>query len=215
MLAAGCSDMSQRRELGKCAAAGALIGAAVGAGPGYAIADATQGNNHPESRNIAGAVIGAGVGAVIGMVAGHYICDPIPQAAPNAPTLPPPPPQPPPPLPPRAPEKLVMRGVHFDFNTFDIRPGDAAVLDDAVATLRAHPNVIIQVDGYCDAIGGEAYNLTLSQKRAQSVVNYMSNQGVPAGQLVPQGFGKTNFVATNDTADGRAQNRRVELVPQQ
>jgi OOP family OmpA-OmpF porin len=103
--------------------------------------------------------------------------------------------------------------VHFDFNKYKIRPGDAAVLDDAAETLKQNPSVTINVNGYCDAIGSEAYNLKLSDKRAEAVVNYLVGKGIPASQLVPHGYGKTDFVAPNNTADGRAQNRRVELVP--
>jgi OOP family OmpA-OmpF porin len=112
-------------------------------------------------------------------------------------------------------EKLVLRGVHFDFNKSKIRPGDAAVLDEAATTLKANPDVDIDVNGYCDAIGGENYNLRLSDRRAEAVVDYLANAGVNQSRLHPHGYGKTNFVATNDTAEGRAQNRRVELVPEQ
>ena len=109
----------------------------------------------------------------------------------------------------------MLRGVHFDFNRSIIRPGDAAVLDEAATTLKANPNVTINVNGYCDAIGSEAYNLKLSDRRADAVVDYLVKAGIPSSQLVPHGYGKTDFVAPNDTAEGRAQNRRVELVPNQ
>ena len=112
-------------------------------------------------------------------------------------------------------EKLVLRGVHFDFNKSKIRPGDAAVLDEAVTTLKANPGVVVDVNGYCDAIGKVGYNLKLSDRRANAVVDYLVNAGIPASQLSPHGYGKTDFVAPNDTAEGRAQNRRVELVPEQ
>ena len=126
----------------------------------------------------------------------------------------PPPPPPPPPLPPPpVKQKLVLRGVQFDFNKSKIRPGDAAVLDEAVSTLKANPNVTVNVNGYCDAIGGEEYNLKLSERRADAVEDYLEKGGIPASRLIPHGYGKTNFVATNDTPEGRAQNRRVELVP--
>ena len=73
----------------------------------------------------------------------------------------------------------------------------------------------VDVDGYCDAIGSYRYNLRLSQRRAESVVAYLENKGIASDRLVPHGYGKTHFVATNRIAEGRAQNRRVELVPQQ
>src|SRR5208283_3075012 len=83
------------------------------------------------------------------------------------------------------------------------------------STLKANPNVAINVDGYCDAIGSEEYNLKLSDRRSDAVVAYLVKAGIPSNQLIPHGYGKTDFVATNKTAEGRAQNRRVELVPNQ
>jgi len=127
----------------------------------------------------------------------------------------PPPPPPPTPPPAMAPPHIVLRGVHFDFNKYNIRPDDAAVLDEAAATLKSNPNIVVDVNGYCDSTGGVEYNLNLSQKRAEAVVNYLEKDGVPADKLVAHGYGKTNFVATNSTREGRAQNRRVELVPAQ
>ena len=109
--------------------------------------------------------------------------------------------------------KLILRGVHFDFNKAIIRPGDAAVLDEVASILKANPNVTVDVNGYCDAIGSVEYNLRLSERRADAVVDYLVNAGIPASRLIPHGYGKTNFVAPNDTPEGRAQNRRVELVP--
>ena len=130
------------------------------------------------------------------------------------PLPPPPPPGPPPPPAATAPtERVVFRGIHFDFNKSVIRPGDAAVLDEDVSRLRANPNMAVSVNGYCDAIGSEEYNLKLSDRRANAVVRYLVRAGIPSSQLIPHGYGKTNFVATNDTEEGRAQNRRVELVP--
>lgn len=216
LMLAGCASLQQPREWGRCAVAGAAIGAAVGAGTGFAVGDASQSKNGETSRKVSGALAGAGIGALIGVVAGHFICDPVVQPAPPPPPPAPPPPPPPPvaPLPPPVRQKMVLRGVHFDFNKYNIRPGDAAVLDEAVPVLKANPNSVVHVNGYCDAIGGEAYNLRLSDKRADAVASYLEQQGVPATQLAPNGFGKTNFIAPNDTAEGRAQNRRVELVPE-
>ncbi len=108
----------------------------------------------------------------------------------------------------------MLRGVHFDFNQAIIRPGDAAVLDEAITTLKANPGVVINVNGYCDAIGDEDYNLRLSRYRGNAVANYLLSGGILATQLRVHGYGKTDFVATNKTAEGRAENRRVELVPE-
>ena len=105
--------------------------------------------------------------------------------------------------------------MHFDFNKYNIRPQDAAVLDEASETLKAHPNVSLNVNGYCDSIGSVRYNLKLSQRRANAVVTYLAGHGVAESRMSPHGYGKTDFVATNKTPEGRAQNRRVELVPNQ
>ncbi len=211
LLLSGCA---QQRELGWCTVYGAGAGALIGAGAGFGIGEGAEGNSGFNSRVAAGAVAGAGIGAVIGGVAGHYYCDPIVQPPPPPPPpLPPPPPPAPPPLPPLK-EKLVLRGVHFDFNKSNLRPGDAAVLDEAASTLKANPGVDIDVNGYCDAIGGEEYNVRLSDRRANAVVDYLVKDGIAENRLIAHGYGKTNFVATNDTAEGRAQNRRVELVPE-
>jgi len=120
-----------------------------------------------------------------------------------------------PPESPSASEKIILRGVHFDFNKANIRPQDAAVLDEAAESLKSHPNVSVDVNGYCDSIGKATYNLKLSERRADAVVNYLTEHGIAESRMSPHGFGKTDFVASNSTAEGRAQNRRVELVPNQ
>jgi outer membrane protein OmpA-like peptidoglycan-associated protein len=184
---------------------GAAAGAVIGGGLGCGIAAGVSGS--AKSYEI-GCPTGVVVGALLGAVNGYLLA---PKPAP--PQAPPPPPPPPTPPPPPVKQKLVLRGVHFDFNKARIRPGDAAVLDEAASTLKANPNVTVNVNGYCDAIGSERYNLKLSDRRADAVEDYLEKAGIPSSQLIPHGYGKTNFVATNDTPEGRAQNRRVELVP--
>ena len=210
----GCSTQSPPpRNWGNCGLVGGVIGTAVGAGAGFGVAQLNEG--HPNTEEYAATMAGGGViGAIIGAVVGHEICDPVITPPPPAPVVAaaPQPPPPPPPAPAQH-EKLVLRGVHFDFNKSNIRPGDAAILDEAAEILKAHSEVTIYDDGYCDAIGSEAYNLKLSQRRANSVAKYLAGQGIPGTRLIPRGFGKTDFVAPNDTDEGRAQNRRVELKP--
>ncbi len=215
MAISGCSTQSPPpRQWGTCGLVGGVVGTGAGVGAGYGIAVLNK--SHPDTSEYAGAMTGGGViGGIIGAVVGHEICDPVippPPAPPVMAATTPPPPPPPAPAPAQH-EKLVLRGVHFDFNKAKIRPGDAAILDEAVEILKAHPDVNIYVDGYCDAIGGEEYNLKLSQRRADAVAKYLEDHGIAASRLIPRGFGKTNFVASNDTDEGRAQNRRVELVP--
>jgi outer membrane protein OmpA-like peptidoglycan-associated protein len=210
----GCSTHARPpRHWDGCGAIGGVVGAAAGAGSGIGIAYSE--NAHPHTNIlIATSVGGAVIGGIVGAVVGHEICDPL------LPPPPPPPaqvavapPAPPPPPPVEHHEKLVLRGVHFDFNKSRIRAGDAAILDEAADILKAHPDVTIYDDGYCDAIGGEEYNLKLSQRRAGAVARYLEAKGIPESKIIPRGFGKTDFVAPNDTDEGRAQNRRVELKP--
>jgi outer membrane protein OmpA-like peptidoglycan-associated protein len=204
-MVAGCSMTPQQTQY---TAAGAAGGALVGGGIGCGIA-ASIDRDDPTSYAI-GCPIGVGAGALIGAVIGYFMAPGPTPPVPPAPLASPMPPPPPPP----AQEQIILRGVHFDFDKAIIRAVDKPVLDEAEAKLKANPSTRIHVNGYTDAIGSEAYNLKLSQRRADAVAAFFENQGIPSGQLVPQGFGKTHFVATNATDDGRAQNRRVELVPE-
>jgi outer membrane protein OmpA-like peptidoglycan-associated protein len=205
-MVAGCSMTPQQTQY---TAAGAVGGALVGGGIGCGIA-ASIDRDDPTSYAI-GCPIGVGAGALIGAVIGYFMA---PGPTPPVPPAPLASPMPPPPPPPAAQEQIILRGVHFDFDKAIIRDVDKPVLDEAAAKLKANPSTRIHVNGYTDAIGSEAYNLKLSQRRADAVAAFFEKQGISSGQLVPQGFGKTHFVATNATDDGRAQNRRVELAPE-
>lgn len=130
----------------------------------------------------------------------------------EAEAAPPPPPPPPAPLP-AAKKKIVLRGVNFDFDKATLQPQGKPVLDEAARILKENPSINVQVQGYTDAIGTDAYNLKLSDRRAATVKSYLVSQGVAASRLTTRGFGEASPVATNESADGRAQNRRVELVP--
>lgn len=118
---------------------------------------------------------------------------------------------PPAPLPPPRKEKIVLRGVHFDFDKSNIRSDARVILDEAVNILKEHKDINVSVEGHCDGIGSDQYNMKLSDRRAGSVKRYLLDHGIAASRLTSEGFGKRRPVATNDTADGRAQNRRVEL----
>jgi len=128
----------------------------------------------------------------------------------EAPAAPPPPPPAPAPAPKK---KIILRGVNFDFDKATLQPQGKPILDEAAKILKENPSINVQVQGHTDSIGSVEYNLRLSDRRAATVKNYLVSQGVAASRLTTQGFGKANPVATNDTAEGRAQNRRVELVP--
>jgi outer membrane protein OmpA-like peptidoglycan-associated protein len=78
--------------------------------------------------------------------------------------------------------------------------------------MLAYPGLKLGIEGNTDSVGGDAYNQGLSERRAESVRSYLTEQGIPASSMTAVGFGKTQPIASNDTAEGRQQNRRVELV---
>jgi outer membrane protein OmpA-like peptidoglycan-associated protein len=108
---------------------------------------------------------------------------------------------------------LEMPGdVTFAFDKYDIQPRFRPVLDTVAQTLSKYSATYIDVDGHTDAIGSVAYNQTLSEKRAFSVANYLSERAVTPVRMHVEGFGKTEPIASNATVTGRAANRRVEIV---
>jgi outer membrane protein OmpA-like peptidoglycan-associated protein len=136
------------------------------------------------------------------------------QQSPPAPPPPPPPvvAQAPPPPPPPMKKKIVLRGVNFDFDKSNIRPDAVPILEQACKTLKEEPNIDVSCNGYTDSIGTEKYNQGLSERRANSVRQWLVKCGIPSSRLSAKGFGESDPVATNATPEGRAQNRRTELV---
>ena len=105
-----------------------------------------------------------------------------------------------------------MSDVLFDTAKFSLRPAAREKLARVAGILSGHPGLRLQVEGYTDSVGGDDYNQLLSENRATSVRDYLTGAGIPTASVTSKGFGKTEPVATNDTAAGRQQNRRVELV---
>ena len=102
--------------------------------------------------------------------------------------------------------------VLFDFNKYTLKPGAREKLAKVSGILLAYPSLKMQVEGHTDSIGSDEYNQKLSEQRASTVRDYLVSQGVQANSITSVGLGKGNPVASNDTAAGRQQNRRVELV---
>jgi OOP family OmpA-OmpF porin len=130
----------------------------------------------------------------------------------------PPPPvaQAPPPAPtPAMKKKIVLRNVNFDFDKATIRADAVPVLNEAAQILKEEGTVGVIVAGHTDSRGTEEYNMGLSQRRADAVKAYLVEAGVAASRLRTEAFGESQPVASNDTEEGRAQNRRVELHLQQ
>ncbi len=155
-----------------------------------------------------------------------------PPPPPPAPAPPPPPPPPPPPLDsdsdgvpdsidrcPNTPKgdvvdewgcTIKLERVHFATDKAVILPESDEVLDSAVAVLKKHPNLVIEVDGHTDSTGSPQHNLDLSQRRADSVMQYLRSHGV-TNTMTAKGYGEDKPIADNATKEGRALNRRVGL----
>jgi OOP family OmpA-OmpF porin len=111
-------------------------------------------------------------------------------------------------------DKWVLIGVNFAFNSSKLSGEAFPILYDAAKTLLKNPDVKVEIQGYCDYIGSDAYNKKLSQRRAETVKDYLESKGVASSRLTAVGYGKTDFVADNKTEDGRAANRRIEFKVQ-
>jgi OOP family OmpA-OmpF porin len=103
--------------------------------------------------------------------------------------------------------------VMYDFNSATIKSEAYPMLEEAVLILKENPEMKVEIDGHTDNKGSAAYNMTLSERRAKSVKKYFVDKGVEAERLTTKGFGFTKPAASNDTKEGRAKNRRVELTP--
>ena len=102
--------------------------------------------------------------------------------------------------------------VTFALNSAQLNPQFDSVLDKVAATLVEYNQTMIQVAGHTDSTGSRDYNMKLSEQRAMTVKNYLAGRGVPANRMVTVGAGPDYPVASNDTPEGRAQNRRVEIT---
>jgi outer membrane protein OmpA-like peptidoglycan-associated protein len=105
-----------------------------------------------------------------------------------------------------------MSDVLFDTARYSLKPGAREKLAKVSGIILGHPGLKIAVEGHTDSVGGEEYNMRLSENRAGAVRDFLVGEGVPPTSVTSQGFGKTMPVADNSTAAGRQQNRRVELV---
>ena len=191
---AACADNPYQRTM-----VGTGVGAATGAGIGYAV---NKGK---------GAAIGGAIGALAGGVVGNYM-DRQQQALQQA----------------LAEEQRRNRvsivrqqdnsirldipsEVSFDFDSAAIKPAFGPTLTKVANILQQYPNTTVTIVGYTDNVGSEAYNLNLSRQRAQSVANFLSQQGIAPQRLSTEGQGEQNPRADNSTEAGRALNRRVEI----
>jgi len=193
-IVAGCASNGEP-QIGERAGAGAAIGAVIGGVLGAVIAKDDR----------AGILIGAGLGGLAGAAVGNQLDLQQKELEKNlegtGATVT------------NTGEQLLVNlpsSVTFDFDRAELKPEFIDPLGDVASTLNNYPNFLIDVIGHTDSVGGADYNQSLSQRRAEAVVNHLVTQhGVDRSRLVPRGYGESQPVASNETEEGRAENRRV------
>lgn len=189
--ASGCASMSNKER-------GAVIGAGAGAAIGGVI-----GNNTGSTAK--GAIIGAVVGGAAGAIIGHQMdqqAKEIDQSIPGAKVE-------------RVGEGIQVTfesGLLFDFDSDRIKPTAAANLQELAKSLNKFGNSNLLIVGHTDSKGDDAYNMALSQRRANAASAYLQSQGVPASRVSTSGRGELEPIASNDTEAGMQLNRRVEVA---
>ena len=182
---------------------GTVIGAA-----GGAILGAVLGNNIGKGGNgEIGAVIGGVAGGAAGAIIGRKMdkqAQEIENEIPGAEVE-------------RVDDGIVITfdensGVFFDTNKHNINAASQVTLDKLTGVLQEYPDTSVLVVGHTDSTGADAYNMTLSQKRAQSVTSYFTSKGLAANRFTTNWYGEQSPVADNNTEEGRAQNRRVNVI---
>lgn len=186
-----CSSLNKTQKgAGIGAVAGGVLGAVIGKKVG---------------NTAVGAVIGAAVGGTAGAFIGKRMdkqAAEIQKTIPNAEVI-------------REGEGIIVKfdsGILFDFNKSDLKDAAKTNIKSLAASLNQYPGTDIKVIGHTDNVGSDNYNMSLSEKRAAAVKAYAISQGVPAARLVTLGKGEAEPIADNTTEDGRAKNRRVEVV---
>jgi outer membrane protein OmpA-like peptidoglycan-associated protein len=179
----------------------AAIGGIGGALGGYLLGDIVGGRRDRTEK-----IVGAGIGAVAGAGIGYYLDQQERElrqktAGTGIDVV-------------RDGDSLLLNmpsQVTFDVDSSAVKPEFRNTLNDVASTLVQYESTYIDVYGHTDSTGSDAYNQSLSERRAQSVASYLSSRGVQSARLATRGFGESQPVASNTTEDGRAQNRRVEI----
>jgi outer membrane protein OmpA-like peptidoglycan-associated protein len=114
-------------------------------------------------------------------------------------------------VPPKPKRIIVLQGANFGFDSAELKPEAQAILDEQAVILEKESDVRVAIEGHADSIGPEEYNQGLSERRAKAVEEYLVSKGISADRLEVMGYGPSSPIAPNDTKEGRAMNRRVEL----
>jgi OOP family OmpA-OmpF porin len=109
-------------------------------------------------------------------------------------------------------KKIVLRGVTFETNKSQIKPESKVILEKVRESMAANPEVTVIITGHTDNVGSDEYNRGLSQERAQAVKDWLVKNNISASRMKVIGKGETQPAATNDTKEGRAENRRIEFL---
>lgn len=112
---------------------------------------------------------------------------------------------------PKVVEIISLKGVNFEHDSAKLTASSTATLDDAITTLQRRSDINVEVAAHTDSQGTDEYNMGLSERRAASVMAYLTSHGIDAGRLTSKGYGESQPIADNKTKEGRAENRRVEL----
>jgi len=189
--AIGCSSMSRTQK-------GAVTGAAVGGAIGAAI-------GHQTGNTAVGAILGAAIGGAAGAWIGHYMDEQAKEIERDIEGA-------------RV-ERIgegikitFQSGLLFDVNKAELKQASKDNLVELATILNKYPDTDILLEGHTDASGSEEWNLELSEKRAKSVQAYLSGQKVDPRRFTVVGYGEQQPIASNETADSRTQNRRVEVA---
>lgn len=191
LIFSGCSSLTRTQK-------GAGIGAAAGGAAGAIIGRAT-------GNTAMGTVIGATVGGVSGAVIGRKMdkqAEEIKNEVPGVKVE-------------RVGEGIVVEftsNILFGFDNYNLTSEAKGNLDKLVTILNKYPDTDIAIIGHTDSKGSESYNQKLSVRRADAVADYLANQNIASNRLTTKGFGETQPKYSNDTAEGLAQNRRVEFA---
>jgi outer membrane protein OmpA-like peptidoglycan-associated protein len=191
LILSGCKSMNKTQK-------GAAIGTAGGAAAGAVIGRAA-------GNTAMGAIIGAAVGGVTGAVIGRKMdkqAKEIEEKVPGAKVE-------------RVGEGIVVdftEKILFGYDRSDLNTSAEANLNKLVTILKEYPDTDIEVQGHTDSRGSDEYNMGLSERRATAVSRYLRSKGVADSRLTTKGYGESAPVSSNDTDDGRAQNRRVTFL---
>jgi outer membrane protein OmpA-like peptidoglycan-associated protein len=198
LTASGCvtDPETGRRSISKTALGG--IGGALG---GYLLGDIVGGRNDRTAK-----IVGAGLGGIAGAGIGAYMDNQERElrartAGTDVQVI-------------RQGDDLILNipsGINFAYNSADVQPQFRSTLDRVSDVLGQYRETYIDVYGHTDSTGSDAYNQGLSERRAISVADYLSGHGVQSARIATRGYGETQPIASNDTEDGRAANRRVEI----